>query len=410
MALRYVPSGATPNYLKALIRLNPDGSLHSVDRLVEQLDDPNHPDWVREQGQTPVWLGPYSHPDNMLAGYSPWWMTNPVDLQALDPMRDGSYRQFEKFAEAGGVRLWSDSGGWPIKSGVRDWVDPRRVIEFYLQCAHRGMALDIPPRRDQDVTRFFLDGLAQAQSKNNAVMLAGKRPDLELINVLHGNRLDHQRLWVDRVISPGFMGWATALDTDLPDPIVGVEGIAPIRGSALLFHEYGHRTGIMHLFGMSGQAMVPVAAWLGRFFPELTSDSTSWIPKDCSYALNRDGKLTSIRYGKNVKGRLTDPLPCRCEFCRLIGTFGRMQDENGNAVRPLVAAHNIVTIMAVVDYWNELARTLDFPAYREAFKKRVVQWKEAVQLLDYANDAMELGPALADLEFGKHKKAFSLAS
>ena len=403
-----MPSGATPDYLQARIWLHADGSLHTVDRLKERLTNKDHEHQLMDQGFTPRWLGPYTHPENLLARCSPWWMTNPVDLHLLDPLKDGTYHQINNFAEAGGVKLWSDSGGWAIKNGTRDGIDAHRVIEAFNAYAHRGMALDIPPRRDWDTTRFFLSGLARAQARKSRIMLAGKRKDLELVNILHGNRLEHLRLWADLVNQGGFVGWATALDTDLPDEVVGIGGIAPIRGAALLLHEYENQDGVMHLFGMSGQAMIPVAAWMGKFFPNLTSDSTTWMPKTCSYMVNRDGKLTSIKFGRDFRGDEASHLPCRCEFCRLIGTFGKMQEDGAKAVRPLVASHNIVTILAVVEYWNEAARTLSFEDYRAALKERVVRSEETLKLLDYADFAMREGPAMADQEFDPSSAKFTL--
>lgn len=349
-----------------------------------------------------------------------WWMASAHYLKPDE----------EEFCERVGIKMCADSGGAQTKFRTSNYVDPYHVIKIHNACAHTGMALDLATRRDCFTGSDFRV-LPKIQKKHNDIfvkeMKAGKilreergLPPLKLLNVLHGMTRKDFDNWYEAVKDENFSGWAVSLDSDKEDLCI-------FRGCTVIWEKWGKKDlgEQIHLFGVSGPNMIPVMAWLGNFFSNLTSDSSSWIEggRRRTYFYNEDGtgKLEDIQLvaGENKKhnssGRfnlLTNPqkglnakkdedlLPCKCPFCNLMGTWGALRSSE--MTYTALVSHNILMIKEVVNFWNSIAiqpgmtlekylveiskgfRDVDEEGRPLDKNKTAVGIKEKVKYLDYA--------------------------
>jgi hypothetical protein len=336
-------------------------------------------------------VGPFFHKDTALNKHLEWVMASAHYLRP----EDGNY------AREVGLKMIADSGGAQIKFRTANYVDPEHVINAYNTCADYGMALDIPPRPGVDASnKSALRILARIQKKNNELFKAKRRPDLGLLNVIHGTRPDDFRLWIDTVIdTQTFQGWAIGLDTD-------AAGL--YRGAAILYREYGLKESQqwLHMFGVSGPANIPVMAWIGKYIPILTSDSSSYL-EGCrrrTYLGNSGGKIWPTSVGSNNFGNkgefsLSSMIPCSCEFCNLMQYYGAWAAPGFDSAFPTLIAHNLVTLKQVGNQWNTLANDLSLNEYVQIVKKRVSP--QSAIMCQYIDSLINDGVEYADKHFGK---------
>lgn len=339
-------------------------------------------------------VGFFHHPDTVLGGIFDWVMAS---AHYIKP-HEGN------FAEKVGLKMIADSGGAQLKFRTANYVDPNHVIEAYNAGAHFGMALDLPPKPNVDGQNTkALAILARIQKKNNELFKAKRRPDLGLLNVAHGIRPDDYRLWIDTVNDPEhFQGWAIGLDDIQADYCI-------FRGVAILYREYGLKedpSKWLHLFGVSGPKKIPVMAWLGRYFPVLTSDSSSYLEacRRRSYFVNHGGDIQIIGLGTGKHTNFdfasysnSSMLPCCCKFCNTMRYFGVHTHPEFQGSFPAIMGHNAIVIKQVANQWNTLAAQMELKDYVKLVKERV--GAKTAMLVQYADACMQHGPEYADKHF-----------
>ncbi len=346
------------------------------------------------------------------------WVMDSAARPSLTP-RVGNY------AESVGVKMCCDSGGFSLKVPKEgyswlNWVDPLSVIQKYNACADVGMALDAPPRLGVkpsiglEVSPTVLSILARMQRENSKLLIAEKNDHLQLVNVAHGVTLDDYKRWIDTVNDPEhFIGWAVACDVDGPDPVTGLKQASIFRGAAMLYHDYKIRREWLHFFKVSGQAEIPVVAWIGKYLPQVSSDSTSWLcGGDHQYKYNENGRLRGLSKERleAVSGNLREY--CQCEVCEVMESFVSIQntDQGNTKAYRAINLHNLITIKEVVDYWNEQAERLDFKAYFALVEDLFGPEHRVISLLNYLECAMQHGPAYADRHYRNAEQQLPKAS
>ena len=388
-------------------------------------------------GYTPIAVGPYYHGDQTWLKFltldhnkESWWMASAHYLKADE----------EEFCEKVGIKMCADSGGAQTKFRTANFVDPYKVIKVHNACAHTGMALDLATRRDS-FTDMDFEVLPEVQKIHNDIfvkeMIAGRElrekrglPPLKLLNVVHGMTGEDFRGWYEAVKDENFSGWAVSLDSD-------VEDLCLFRGCAVLY-EKGIREEQVHLFGVSGPNLIPAMAWLSRFLPNLTSDSSSWIEggrrRTYFYNDGGNGKLEDLQLteGDNLKhnqaeriiGGLEpaiskarypdeallselrkDGTGCKCVFCNLMGTLGGLRSSE--MTYTAMVSHNIVMIKEIVDFWNNVASEKDMTL--EKYLERIAKgfggdyknrtYKSIKEKVEYVDYVMQHGPEEADKKF-----------
>ena len=439
MGYHWLASGCTPTYLQfhLWIREHPiSGKVihHSLNcqskvlhlphsEIIFDIGDIIHLEAVTEKrihdGFQLMRIGPYYHEDTVLHEAGPWFMASAHNLKTQNP----------GFAKDAGVKMILDSGGAQLKFGITSFVDREEVIKIFNQYADAGMALELPPRRklstrrDVDVHPMALRMLAEVQKRNNEFFVANKRDDLQLLNVAHGLTGDDFRRWINTVRNPALEGWAISYDSDLDPYCIW-------RGVAVLFREFGAAQNWMHLFGVSGFLTVPLMARLGVRFPNLTSDSSSWVQNVSTYKYlhNRYGRLEDIAIGEDfTKMPQTDmdslePY-CSCEVCRTMRTFGayrelfhserqKQEGRRGSQIAyPALAAHNMLAIKHGVASWNERASRMTYKEFQAEIRRCFPKARKGqnyasnvLHLLEYIECAMENGPEYADLHVARSSK------
>ena len=426
MAFSWVPSGATVSFFNHRIWVRPRSAKSQFSKIefpVTWFEEPNpggshkkpietgichapHADIIFDNGAlrldidrtkdgfTRYDVGPFHSPDTLTGKHLDWVMAS---AHYLNPA-DGNT------AHPAGLKMIADSGGAQMKFRTADYVDPEHVIHAYNCGADFGMALDLPPRPNVDGrNKVALQILAEIQRKNNQIFKAKRRPDLGLLNVVHGIQADDYRLWADIVNDPEhFQGWAIGLD-DLEN------NVCIFRGAAVLYREYGLKENPsqwLHLFGVSGPKTIPVMAWLGRYIPILTSDSSSYL-EGCrrrTYFLNDGGNIVSQSTGEGKTMSFEESgfshsslLPCCCEFCSLIRYFGVHSSREFQTSFPALYGHNLIVLREVASQWNTLASTLELKDYVELVRKRI--GSRSAVLVQYVDACLNQGPEYADKHF-----------
>jgi len=436
LGYHWLASGCTPTYLQfhLWVREHPisDSKVHhSINcqskvlhlphaDIIFDIGDIIHLDAVTEKRKSDGFrlmrIGPYYHEDNVLHEAGPWFMASAHDLKTQRP----------GFAKDAGVKMILDSGGAQLKFGITSFVDREEVIKIFNLYADAAMALELPPRRKLS-TRRDVDGhpmalrmLADVQRRNNEFFAANKRKDLQLLNVAHGITGDDFRRWIATVTNPALEGWAISYDSDLDPYCIW-------RGAAVLFQEFGAAAGWMHLFGVSGFLTIPLMSWLGKRFPNLTSDSSSWVQNVSSYKYlhSRYDRLEDISIGEafaKMPQSDADSLEpyCSCQVCQAMNTFGAYRElfhsdkqkadkTRGSLIAyPALAAHNMLAIKHAVASWNERAARMTYEEFRAEIRRCFPKARKGqnygnniLHMLEYLECALENGPEYADLHVAR---------
>jgi hypothetical protein len=318
------------------------------------------------------------------------------------------------------IKVVMDSGGAQLKIGTADYVDPRKVIEVMNSSANAGFSLDVPPRLGVDLRdESTLKALAYLQVRNNKIFLEERRPDLALLNVLHGVSKDEQTRWFDTVYADGFQGYALGID-DSNDVLSGV------RGAIMLHENLKGQDFWLHVFGVSGPKMIPALAWFGRVHGRVSSDSSSWYEgsrRAKYFELNKDGYMKDYRLStqmlnpKDPLFMLRQPknkadidlrwmpggfLPCQCPICTNLknveGMIGHYYDAT------LISLHDLFTLKNFGHMWNTMAQTMPIDEYINA--TRQIMGSRSADMVEYIHVGLEHGLDAAERMFrgGPNKK------
>uniref|UniRef100_A0A502GFK1 Uncharacterized protein n=1 Tax=Ewingella americana TaxID=41202 RepID=A0A502GFK1_9GAMM len=311
------------------------------------------------------------------------------------------------------TKLVLDSGGAQLKVGTADYVNPYEIIDVMNHAANAGFALDVPPKLDIDIKNGMSnDILAHLQKRNNNVFLQHRRPDLALLNILHGTTVPEFKRWLDIVQDDGFQGWALGID-DSNDFLAGVRG-------ALVLHEHfkgSDKPWWLHIFGASGPKIIPAMAWFGRVHPHITSDSSSWFEgarRGTYYILNEFGLMFNTRLSHHLKDRSilksitgqnkqnTDfcwspagMLPCQCDICNTMQYTDSIIDHPYEAA--MMSLHDLMTMKRFGHIWNTMAQTMTYQEYYAT--TRLLMGSKAADMVQYIEVGLQSGLQEAEALF-----------
>jgi hypothetical protein len=426
----WIPSGALKEYLTFNIWIKPKAQAKQFEMLSfssEKVDEPNptrpgtmqkttiihapHADIIFDNqrrtatdrtadGYHLVKVGPYED-GSILQGKLEWVMAS---AHYLNPEQGN-------FANKAGLKMIADSGGAQMKKRTANFVDPHHVIETYNACADYGMSLDVPPRFDVDgQNKKALEILALVQRKNNEIFKAKRRPDLGLLNVVHGVTSDDIRRWAEIVNDPThFQGWAVGSDSSTnPESVY--------KAASILYREFGIKENQqwLHLFGVSGPRSIPVMAWLGRYIPCLTSDSSSYLEgaRRRTYFTTFGGAVRSIGTSADLRTKNFGDspwnneslLPCPCEFCTMMKYFGTIgMSREAPQSYPAIIGHDLLALRHAANEWNALAATLDLKQYTKLVSKNVSP--ESALYCEYVESLVQDGVDYADKHYSRFLNA-----
>lgn len=296
----------------------------------------------------------------------------------------------------------ADSGGFQLAYGRYEWIDPRRVIEWYNENVDLGMALDIPTYGVENEDDFLT--LAKAHRHNLEMMLKLKRPSLEMINIFHGHSRERMNMYrkvvehpdVDRLALGGtYMG--TILGT--LDSNFGL--MVELKDRYKHFHILGvwNLLQLIALMRFSSHDVVKL----------ITSDSSTPLQnanaKRYAYQPVIDEKwqmrdLGFIGTTTQVNHNLT--LPCSCPVCSAVKYTDVFSVLGGALLTHILAHHNIFQMNNYVKVMQPLVAELSIKELTELMtaqlgSRRGIQ--EAKLGLMLADEIAEVGHAAARKKF-----------
>lgn len=299
--------------------------------------------------------------------------------------------------------IFGDSGGYKLSVGTEDWIDPRDLAHWYNKFVTRGMTLDIPPYLGASPDEIFR--AARQQKANTQVILDNLDSTVTLYNIAHGSSIDVRKKYIDIVRDDRITHWAlgSAYYGNVFDFLSSV--LAPIE-------TIGQQT--YHVFGVAGVKIIPILAWLGKYY-DITSDSSSHLQSGrCTTAFSMQGyilKKIGVGRSRHESLQTSNMHPyntCSCGICHALQTTEIFYYGSSNINSYLLSLHNINTMARYAQLWSSLSIESDLKTYKAALSK-ILPPKEAKvwhHALDYIEACRDMGVTTATKKFQVYMSSF----
>lgn len=282
------------------------------------------------------------------------------------------------------IKIIGDSGGFQLRTKQSEYLDPLDVINWANSAIDIQVGLDVPTFGNEfDYFKAHLKVL----NKNNEVFFQHKRDDLDILLVIHGYDLKSQRYWIDNVdTSYPFYGLAIG-SSYFNSVLYGMRVILEALDS--FSYKYNH------ILGVSSFSVIPMLAWMGKYFKTLTSDSSSVMRQagnSCIF-VNRPGKTPYAVQLSNKKltRHISRTIPCSCPICTRIRYTDIYSLTNFVPyVYPATVWHNAIVVQEYVKYWNNLASVMDVKEYQKEISyllKRHPNHKDLLACIPFITDS-----------------------
>lgn len=220
------------------------------------------------------------------------------------------------------LRLFADSGGFQIRQGVTDFIDPDMLVNFYNETTDVGIGLDVPMH--PSLYSNFLARMAHVTSKNNRYIKKHLNKEVSLYDLNHGMDLRDRKVYMD------------VTDTYEPNDGIAMGGTASnargeygvaahnVQGLISVAYVLGRSRGrykTAHILGTTTPFYMFALHFMTKtgFFPHITSDSSTY-----AQAAMMNTQLTSIP-GQSIiyrnplhKGDILFRSPCPCPVCSMV--------------------------------------------------------------------------------------------
>jgi hypothetical protein len=298
------------------------------------------------------------------------------------------------------VKIMADSGGAQVKARVTPYIDPKEVIKWSNHVADYVMSVDLCPSAPDVMFNDVVKACAKIQKQNNEVFKKYKKDSLKLINVIHGHTLEQQMDFWKRVRDPEFVGWAAGPD-NWNSPLSWIQALMipmiPTINALKHGEQLPKESEIFHLFGCTGRSTVPMLAWVGKFVPTLTVDSTSWLYAARTKTMEvqtPSGALRAFSSGASG-GRLTkyQPIACSCEICSIVRYSAIYDMDERLRMTGLLGFHNLISMANYITTWNRAAETMTKTEYCDNIDRYLRKSKalENRTVIDYVETVVEEG-------------------
>jgi len=240
---------------------------------------------------------------------------------------------------------------------------------------------------------------------NNRIFLSYRRPDLKIMNVLHGSFPEHQRIWAENVNDDRIECWAVGSESSI---INAYHGILYLREK----FERDH----YHIFGLGATKNVFILSWIGKHVPLLTSDTTTYRNGGMSreiQLLDPNGIVKMLHVGriKEYKENIAHHIPCNCPICseiKYIDVFGLASKYK---TERLLIWHNMLSLHRQAKYWNEIALKSSYEEYINSIHTSLgsnkTNFLKIRKMLEFVNMCIEGNRKEA---IKKHNKQFKIIS
>lgn len=260
--------------------------------------------------------------------------------------------------------LFGDSGGYPLMTGTIDFIDPVDLAKWYNKYVNLGMALDIPITHS--VNKKLYPKLINIHKKNLDIIMDNIDDTVEMYNVCHGPTVESRRQYIDGVYRDDIKNWA--LGTSYYGTYID------FLYNCISAFEYLNAPKY-HIFGISDTIMIPILAWLGKYY-DITSDSSTPMQSGTSSIVFTIQGKKLLKFGA---GRIQDKmlssndifpyLPCSCNICNVLKTTELIyKNEHRSLGAILCTLHNINSMAKYISIWNELANECNITEYFKHIK------------------------------------------
>lgn len=305
-----------------------------------------------------------------------------------------------------GMLVNSDSGGFQLRAGTTDFIDPAELAKFYNDNVDEGFTLDIPCA---GLGEKLSKACAQIQIKNSRFLKENLDKRVRLGNIIHGveiYEMKRYKRWIedkdhdfDLVSIPSSMSLPAVKQID--------------RVGYMLSH--GHQYPQFHQLGLYTISSTIATVWLAhqmrRAGRELlfTNDASTahqsarfcvWHSNPLFYKPIE--RLLISNENKDTPGRNVNPyktINCHCYVCSNI-KYSDAISHRHEVTKWLMVRHNELDYTKWLKMMNLYARDLDYKSYRELAKSITSggQTTNTLMALDYVEVLMQDGWAKA------HKK------
>ncbi len=219
--------------------------------------------------------------------------------------------------------LFADSGGFQIRQGVTDFIDPDMLIGFYNKSTDIGIGLDVPMH--PLLYPKYLARMAHVTSKNNKWIKKGLTKNVALYDLNHGMDINDRKVFLDvtdqyepndGIALAGTSSKARGEYGIAAHIVNGILGISYVLSRSKKRYRTAHILGTTTPFYMFAFHLMTKSG----FFPHITSDSSTY-----AQAAMMNTQLTSIP-GQSLLYRNTLPKdsilyrsPCQCPICQMVG-------------------------------------------------------------------------------------------
>jgi hypothetical protein len=333
-----------------------------------------------------------------------------VMINYTDHMRWPDQAMRKTTALGNGTALVTDSGGFQIVKGDLDWIDPVKEIEWMNSNTDLAMLLDVPTQDPAYITRA-----AHVQKHVIDLWQGSKRPDLELINIVHGQGTG-MRKYLDIVetdgidrIAFGGMFWIGFMNS-----------VHRIVSAILMTPDYKQH----HVLGVTHRGIMMLLMYMSKLkmSPQITCDSSSALQLSCYRTLYLYNRIEESIFMKDMgeKGNYVTgygKLPCNCPICSTLVYADTFRNLKGDIPDALVCMHNVYAMNDWVRHTDVMVQAEDKKTIKESMRLQFENGYGAsfVKLMhaamDYIDYAVEHGADKArkkyDMYFPSQKKLFS---
>ena len=289
----------------------------------------------------------------------------------------------------------SDSGGFQLRHGRIANLDPVKLGQWYNENVDLGMVLDIPISGiGLPMDKF--KRICEAQAVNTEILMQNKRPDLELINIMHG-QTDEE--------------WQTSYDLCHRDDINrmalgGTYASSFLQSMGRIFDmvEKTRKDGYWHYHILGVWNLLQVIPFMRmqakNYVPLLTSDSSTHVQNGNArnYAfhpsLDSRWQLKPIGYRAGFPLNPEDTLPCSCPVCETLKYSEIFSVMPGALTTFLLMQHNQFAMNNYVRKMRDPVAELSTKELQKLMTAQVGDrrgFTEAVRSIDFVDNVLEHG-------------------
>ena len=223
------------------------------------------------------------------------------------------------------VKIFSDSGGFQLAQGVRDFVDLDELASFYHAHVDFGIGLDVPLSPGLQNSEWFLR-MAKVTALNNAYItrkLAEKKSSAMVLDVSHGLIPTNRRKYNEFVLAnQGSRGMAiggvgnSVVDTQY------VNFVSSVLNMLLTLHMSKGCYDRYHMLGSTSPNMIMLYTLFTEqgLAPLITADSTTYLRASVNSTFKGprySSDSVPVQYTLPAKP-ISFGLPCACPVCSIL--------------------------------------------------------------------------------------------